>query len=132
MLLSPDGFNSRIWGPHLWFFMHILSMNYPLIPTIRQAKAYYSFFNSLCIILPCATCREEFCAMVTRPGPFELTFSKFEQFPFEKPGAARKRLVNYVIDMHNRVNRRLGKVGSARKSRQYWVNKYARLRGVLK
>lgn len=128
MLFSENGFDPRIWGPHLWTVMHILSMNYPLVPTVTQRKAYYNFFKSLCTILPCARCRHEFCLMVNSPGPLQLTPEKFMQMPYEKPGAARVRVVNYIIALHHKVNRRLGKMHHVKKPREYWIRKYASLR----
>ena len=125
LALSNNGFNSRIWGPHLWFVMHVLSLNYPLVPKAYHVKAYYNFFKSLCTVLPCATCREEFCKMVNAPGPLQLTMKKFSQRG-DLPGTARMRLARYVIDLHNRVNMRLKKKSTM--SREFWIQKYARLR----
>jgi hypothetical protein len=127
LVFSRDGFDPKIWGPHLWKIMHILAMNFPLTPTPTQTKAYYDFFKSLCAILPCATCRGEFCAMVNRPGPLQLTPRKFVQSRDEPPGSARLRVVTYVIDLHQTVNNRLRKGGPPR-SREYWIEKYAKLR----
>jgi hypothetical protein len=128
LLLSEDGFNSSIWGPHLWTFMHILSMNYPLVPKAEHRRAYYMFFKSLCTILPCAKCRKEFCSMVNK-GSLRLTPSQFVQKKNEAPGSARRRLVDYVISLHCQVNVRLKKPGNVlNRSREYWIQKYAKLR----
>lgn len=127
MELSDNGFNSRIWGPSLWFIMHILTLNYPLHPKPHHVKAYYNFFRSLCTILPCATCRKEFCEMVNAPGPLQLTVQKFMQHKDDFPGTARMRLTHYVINLHSRVNMRLKKKRTVRPP-AYWVQKYARLR----
>jgi len=125
MLLSPDGFSPRLWGPQLWRVMHLVSVNYPLNPTRVQQRAYYNFFNSLKCILPCKTCREEFNKMVSRP-PYTLTPALFAQRPGDPPGTARRRLAQYVVTLHNVVNARLGKP-PGRQTRN-WVQYYANLR----
>ena len=127
-MLSENGFSPRLWGPHLWVFMHILSMNFPLVPTRAQSRAYYEFFRSLCSILPCAACRREFCLMVGQ-GPLRLTPARFMQDVREKPGNARKRLVKYIIDLHSKVNRRIGKPQRILNTRRaQWIQYYARMR----
>jgi hypothetical protein len=134
-VFSENGFNSRIWGPHLWKVMHILSLNYPLKPTRVHVDAYFNFFKSLCTILPCATCRKEFCSMVNLPGgPLELRPEIFMQKAGDAPGSARVRVINYILALHDTVNRRLLKHGDVGKRRfvlkepRYWVLKYAKLR----
>ena len=137
LVFSVNGFNSRIWGPHLWKIMHILSLNYPLQPTRVHIEAYYAFFKSLCTILPCATCRKEFCSMVNaRDGPLKLRPEIFMQRAGATPGTARVRVIKYVLELHDTVNRRLLKHGDAGKARfvakdsRYWVLKYAKLRAA--
>ena len=35
------------WGPHLWFFMHTVSFNYPETPNFKNKVEYNDFYNSL-------------------------------------------------------------------------------------
>ena len=55
---SKQGLQTSVWGPHMWFMLHVISFNYPLTPSKENKKNYKSFFNSLDNILPCRSCRE--------------------------------------------------------------------------
>ena len=126
-LLSPDGFPPRTWGPALWHVIHILAFNYPLRPTPVQKTAYYQWFKSLCTLLPCSLCRDEFCKLVRdKQSAFFLTTRRFEQRANERAGAARLRVIAYTIGLHGAVNSRLGK--SHRRNARHWRHHYAMLR----
>lgn len=122
---SPNGFPPAVWGPHLWRVLHIISLNYPLQPTRDQQQAYYNLFKSLCVVIPCAKCRREFCKMVMT-NTLKLERSLFTQRPSDAPGTARKRLAAYVVAMHSKVNERLGH--TQKKTGREWVQYYARMR----
>lgn len=106
--------------------MHIISHNYPLVPTRKQQLSYYNFFKSLCDILPCRTCRHEFCELVeTSKYGLRLTQSLFQN-DHGVPGTARLKVVEYVISLHANVNRRLGKKYTSRSD--FWKRYYERFR----
>jgi hypothetical protein len=90
-----NGFQPRVWGPPLWFFLHIVSVNFPVRPTVEQQMEYYTFFKSLGYVLPCKHCREAYAEWTK-----SLTLSSF---------ASRSTLSKWVYDLHNRVNYKLGK-----------------------
>ncbi len=52
--------NPNIWGPHAWFLIHSVCLNYPDNPTDEDKKRYINFFTSLQAILPCQPCRKHF------------------------------------------------------------------------
>ncbi len=109
LLASPHGFDSRLWGPGLWKFVHYIALNYPATPTKGQIASYHAFFLSLCNILPCGVCRAEFCKLVTNPkSRFYLRRSLFAPTP-KSPAIARHRLFTWTSELHNAVNRRLRK-----------------------
>ena len=33
---SGDGMLTSVWGPSLWHYLHVISFNYPLKPTLLQ------------------------------------------------------------------------------------------------
>lgn len=35
---------SSIWGPPLWHFLHTISVNYPINPTLKDKKIIIIFF----------------------------------------------------------------------------------------
>lgn len=57
---SDNGFQPFIWGPPLWFSLHMMSFNYPINPSKEQKKYYYDYFKSLSNVLPCGECRENY------------------------------------------------------------------------
>jgi hypothetical protein len=58
---SGNGFQTTVWGPLLWNFLHIMSFNYPVNPTYEHKVNYRNFILSLVNILPCGKCRENLC-----------------------------------------------------------------------
>ena len=97
--MSSNGFQTNIWGPPLWMIIHTISFNYPTHPTQLQRKQYLEYFTSLGHILPCGICRTNY-EMMTKDGKLKLTIDKFKD---------RDTLSRYVYDLHNCVNKRLGK-----------------------
>ncbi len=54
---SGDGMLTSVWGPSLWHYLHIMSFNYPVKPTIKEKKHYRQFVMNLRNVLPCKYCR---------------------------------------------------------------------------
>jgi hypothetical protein len=85
-----------IWGPKLWFFIHTIALNFPENPTFEQKKSYESFFENLKYIIPCDKCR--------------LHYTQRQQVnPVSKYLTDPNALFKYTIDLHNEVNKSLGK-----------------------
>jgi len=55
--LSGDGMMTAIWGPNLWHYLHTMSFNYPIKPTLENKKYYKQFVINLQFTLPCKYCR---------------------------------------------------------------------------
>ena len=41
------GLNPKIWGPHYWFMIHTIALNYPHSPNDTTKKKYYDFIYSI-------------------------------------------------------------------------------------
>jgi hypothetical protein len=122
LLSSPEGFNSKLWGPGLWRFMHYIALNYPISPTKEQIESYKAFFQSLCNILPCNVCRKEFCNLVTKPqSRFYLRRPGLFPYKPKDPGIARLRLFTWTSDLHNAVSGRLKKPTEPSRT---WLERY--------
>jgi hypothetical protein len=86
-----------LWGSHGWKFMHYITMCYPKNPTYEQKEHMRNFFSSVQNILPCATCKENFKKKIKiRPLNDEVLSSN-------------DTLVKWLVDIHNDVNKTLGK-----------------------
>ncbi len=54
---SGDGMLTSVWGPPMWHFLHTMSFNYPVNPTVEDKKNYSKFVYNLRYVLPCKYCR---------------------------------------------------------------------------
>ena len=82
------------WGPHLWFFLHTISFNYPENPTFKNKVDYNDFYNSLKNVIPCELCRTHYIQYLETSPPNLV---------------GRNDLVKWTIDLHNKVNVEVGK-----------------------
>ena len=94
---SDDGMLTTVWGPSMWHFLHTMSFNYPVSPTPDQKRQYMEFILNLRNILPCKYCRMNLTNnLATRP----LKMCHME---------SRDTFSRFVYDLHETVNRLLGK-----------------------
>ena len=94
---SPDGMLTSVWGPPLWHTLHTISFNYPVKPTKEDIENYYSFFKNLKNVLPCKYCRINLSK--------NLKDVKLNKKVFKN----RESLSKWVYDLHENVNKMLGK-----------------------
>lgn len=84
------------FGPHFWYMLHTMALNYPMSPT-RFAKAKMkSFLQAIPFLLPCRECTEhakEFMAHANTEAALQN----------------KESLFTFLWNFHNLVNKRLGK-----------------------
>ena len=85
-----------VWGPHFWFFLHTLSMNYPIRPNTVTKKKYYELIHNIPLFLP---------------GESNATyFSKLlDKYPVVPYLDSRDSFVRWMHHIHNKINERLEK-----------------------
>jgi hypothetical protein len=94
---SGDGFLTTVWGPPMWHFLHTMSFNYPVNPTQEDKRNYRAFILSLQHVLPCKYCRVNLK-------------TNFKNHPLRACHlASREGFSKYVYDLHEIVNKLLGK-----------------------
>ena len=94
---SGNGMITTVWGPPLWFSLHTMSFNYPVNPTKEQKQQYYAYFTSLQWTLSCKYCRENYK-------------NNLKVLPLNKEALKnRENLSRWLYNLHNMVNRNLGK-----------------------
>jgi len=94
---SGDGMLTSVWGPSLWHYLHIMSFNYPVKPTMKDKKNYKKFIYSLKYVLPCKYCREN---LKNNLKSLPLTQKRLKnRYEFSK----------YIYDLHEHINKMLGK-----------------------
>jgi hypothetical protein len=89
-------FPPSVWGPFFWHTIHIVAIGYPKKPTYIDKKCAKEFYESLAYLIPCSICRTHYKEHITA-NP--LT-------PFLD---SRTDLIKWTIDIHNSVNKMLGK-----------------------
>tara|TARA_A100001015_G_C14934910_1_gene690019 strand:+ start:912 stop:1439 length:528 start_codon:yes stop_codon:yes gene_type:complete len=97
---SPDGMLTSIWGPPMWHALHTISFNYPINPIKDDKTTYYNYFKSLQGVLPCKYCRDN---LKDNYKKLSLNKSVFKN---------RDTLSRFVYNLHEMVNKRLGKISN--------------------
>ena len=94
---SGDGMLTSVWGPSMWHYLHIMSFNYPLKPTLEDKKHYRDFVLNLQYVLPCKYCRENLK-------------KNFKTLPLKKSDMNnRETFSKYIYNLHELVNKMLNK-----------------------
>ena len=88
--------NPKLWGPHLWYILHLFSFTYPDDPSYADKRAYHDFFTNLRYLLPCSFCRKHFSRYLA-------------EYPITPHLDRRVDLIKWVIQIHNFVNLSIGK-----------------------
>lgn len=86
--------NVSIWGPSFWFSLHTVTFTYPFYPNEIEKNKIQLFFESIQAILPCKICRDHYA-------------ENLKQFPIQTN--SRAELMQWLIQLHNSVNRNTGK-----------------------
>lgn len=85
-----------VWGPFFWHTMHISALGYPQKPSYNQKKAAKEFYEALVFLIPCPICREHYSQFL-------------QQNPVAPSLDRREDLFKWTVDLHNSVNKQLGK-----------------------
>ena len=94
---SGDGMLTSIWGPSMWHFLHTMSFNYPVNPSLEDKNNYREFILSLQYILPCKYCRQN---LTNNLKIHPLSMDKMKD---------RDSFSRYIYKLHETVNKMLGK-----------------------
>jgi hypothetical protein len=91
MVLDP-----KVWGPHYWFFIHTISMSYPLRPNSITKKKYYEFIQNIPLFIPVESIAGDFSKLL-------------DQYPVSPYLDSRDAFIRWVWFIHNKVNEKLEK-----------------------
>lgn len=81
-------------GQSTWTLLHTMAMYYPMIPTETEEHSMVSFITGLSLFYPCKTCSDHIKTYIIDHPPTTQSAN---------------RLSEWFCDLHNDVNRRLGK-----------------------
>jgi hypothetical protein len=95
--IAGDGMMTAVWGPPMWHYLHTMSFNYPVNPSLEQKRHYRNFVLNLKNVLPCKYCRQNLKANFRK---LPLTIMEMK---------SRDSFSRYIYELHELVNRMLGK-----------------------
>jgi hypothetical protein len=90
-VLDPE-----IWGPHFWFFINTLALNYPNNPNDVTKKKYYEFIQNLPLFIPVEEIANDFDKLL-------------KLYPVSSYLDSKKSFVKWVHFIHNKINEKLEK-----------------------
>jgi hypothetical protein len=85
-----------VWGPFFWHTMHLAALGYPKEPTYSEKRAAKEFYESLAYLIPCPVCKEHYA-------------DQLKKNPITPSLDTRKDLFLWTLNIHNIVNKSLGK-----------------------
>ena len=94
----PNTRDPHLWGPALWLFLHISSVNYNPGSSPEQAGQCADFIKNLPYMLPCNNCSEH-----------AKKYIADHEDELSRVCLSRDGLFRFYVDFHNYVNQRQGK-----------------------
>lgn len=94
--MSSKPVTPATWGPYAWTASHFFTVFYPDDPSYAHRKAAVEYFHALPYLLPCKVCADEFRSLLVSD-------------PVEPHVENRTKLALWFFNVHNQVNKRLGK-----------------------
>ena len=87
--------DAKIWGPHYWFVLHTIALNYPLFPNETIKKKYYDFIQNLPLFIP----------IVDMGNAFTLILDSYPVTPYLD---SRESFIKWMHFIHNKINLAVG------------------------
>ena len=84
------------WGPLLWETINVIIREYPESPSSENRQNYKLFFQSLGDVLPCPNCRQHYAGHLRKMS-------------LDAALETKSTLIDFIIDLHNEVNKATGK-----------------------
>jgi len=87
----------EVWGPHTWIFLHTITFNYPENPNSNDKDNIRQFIKYFHTQIPCNKCKKHFKQNLKKHPLSESILSN------------KDNLIDWMIAMHNEVNKMHGK-----------------------
>uniref|UniRef100_A0A6C0FIR7 thiol oxidase n=1 Tax=viral metagenome TaxID=1070528 RepID=A0A6C0FIR7_9ZZZZ len=88
--------DSKIWGPHYWFFLHTAAMSYPVTPNDTVKKKFYEFIQNFPLFIPDPKISASFTTIL-------------DTYPVSPYLDSKDSLVRWTHFIHNKINKKLEK-----------------------
>jgi hypothetical protein len=89
-------FDSSVWGPHYWFFLHTVAESYPITPNNVTKRKYYDLIQNMPLFIPQSEMGDKFSEFL-------------DKYPVTPYLDNRDSFVRWVHFIHNKFNQLLGK-----------------------
>jgi len=86
----------KVWGKQYWGFLFSTALGYPRNPDIDTQHNYFRHYFNLANVLPCESCQYNY-------------ENHLRKLPLNFHLHSRMALLNWVLMLHNEVNRTIGK-----------------------
>lgn len=86
----------KVWGKYLWTSIHIIALGYPDNPTPDDKQNYKHFYVNLWKVIPCFKCGQNYQRHL-------------DELPIDNSLTNNMSLFKWTVDLHNIVNKELGK-----------------------
>jgi hypothetical protein len=96
LINKRDSYDSHIWGPHFWFFIHTIAMNYPDYPNEVTKRKYYDLMQNMPIFIPNTEMGNKFSRLL-------------DEYPVTPYLDKRESFIRWTVFIHNKMNCILGK-----------------------
>ena len=85
-----------MWGPHYWFMLHTMALNYPNYPNAVTKKKYYDFISNMPLFIPVEQIASNFTKLL-------------DVYPVTPYLDSRESFVKWIHFIHNKINESLHK-----------------------
>ena len=99
----------KVWGPHYWFFLHTVTMCYPLRPNTITKKKYYEFVHNIPMFIPIEGIATYFSKLL-------------DEYPVTPYLDTRDTFIRWMHFIHNKINEHLEKPKIS--LNQFYINYY--------
>jgi hypothetical protein len=86
----------KVWGKYFWTTLHLAALGYPDVPSAEDKANYKQFFSNFWKVLPCYKCSVNYKRHL-------------QELPIDDYLTDNLSLFQWTVDLHNIVNRELGK-----------------------
>jgi len=97
--VSGDGFQTAVWGPAAWHYLHITSLNY----APKRKKQYKMLLDGFAGTLPCVHCRNNF------PKNLKSAKKAMKEQGYTNVWKDRESYSRFIWQLHHEVNVMLDK-----------------------
>ena len=90
------GIEPTLFGPCMWKTIHFIALGSPEVFEEKHKAMYRSFYSQIYNVIPCASCGTHLVETMNT-------------LPIEPALTGSQALFQWTVDLHNAVNKRLGK-----------------------